>query len=267
MYKSKPERQRARNRKIRAIFGLALLISFSWPMAAFGQYISPSYKIEETFFGSGGEIDATSPSYRAQQGAGALGVGQTSSNSYDAFGGFITPNEPFLEMVVSNASVDFGELSDTAASSGAAQADACNCSFYVRTYNTSGYVVVTVSQPPTTTGGASLDPKTVLGVPSSDPTVEEFGINLVDNTSPNIGGNPVNVPDDSFADGQAASGYDTPDQFKYNVGDTVARSQATVGNPAIGQTNYTISYIAKRKTITEAGVHTMDHDLVVVATF
>jgi hypothetical protein len=247
------------------VFGIT--INFINVGLVYGQYSSPGYRIEETIFGSGGELDSASTNFRAQQGAGALGVGQTSSNNYDAFGGLITTNEPFLEMVVSNVSVDLGVLSDATTSSGAAQGGACNCSFYVRTYNTSGYIVVTVSQPPATNGGSVLDAKGTQGSPSADPNVEEFGINLRDNTAPNIGGDAVNVPDNSFADGQAASGYDIPDQFKYGVGDTLARSQATIGNPAIGQTNYTISYIAKANTVTPAGNHIMDHDLVVVATF
>lgn len=245
----------------------ALSLSGSHFSAAFAQYSSPNYKVEETIMGSGGELDASSTNFRAQQGAGALGVGQTSSNNFDAFGGFITTNEPFLEMFVANVDVDLGVLSDSTTSYGTAQGGDCNCSFYIRTYNTSGYIVVTASQPPTTNGGSVLDAKATQGVPSNDPNVEEFGINLRDNATPNIGADPVNVPDNSFADGQAASGYEIPDQFKYGVGDTIARSQATIGNPAIGQTNYTISYIAKANSVTPAGDHIMDHDLVVVATF
>lgn len=252
-----------------AFIASALLLSFGWAQQiAFAQYASPSYRVDEATFGSGGTLDSSSASYQAQQNLGSLGVGQTSSNNYDAFGGFITTNEPFLEMVVSNSSVDFGTLSDTVTSYGVAQGDACNCSFYIRTYNTSGYIVVTVSQPPSIVGGTgALDAKSVQGVPSSDPTVEEFGINLRDNTTPDIGVDPKNQPDDTFADGEAASGYEIPDQYKYSVGDTVARSQATIGNPAIGQTDYTITYMAKASNLTEAGLHTMNHDLVVVATY
>jgi hypothetical protein len=256
-----------RYQRVMAAILFGTVITSMYTPVAYGQYSSSNYKVEETIFGSGGELDASSTNFRAQQGAGALGVGQTSSNNFDAFGGFITTNEPFLEMVVSNIDVDFGVLSDSVTSYGSAQGGDCNCSFYIRTYNTSGYIVVTVSQPPTTNGGSVLDAKATQGVPSSDPTVEEFGINLRDNATPNIGADPANVPDNSFADGQAASGYEIPDQFKYGIGDTIARSQATIGNPAIGQTNYTLSYIAKASSITPAGNHIMDHDLVVVATF
>lgn len=228
---------------------------------------SPNYKVNEHQFGTGAETDINSSSYKARAGTGSLGVGNSSSANFDAVAGFITPNEPFLEMSVENLSIDLGTLSDLSTSYSAAQGGACNCSFYVRTYLSSGYTVVTASQPPTSEGGSVLDAKTTLGVPSTDQEVEEFGINLVDNASPNIGANPSNQPDNSFADGQAATGYSTVDQFKYNVGDVVARSQATPGNQAVGLTYYTVSYIAKRARLTQAGTYTMRHVLVAVPTY
>jgi hypothetical protein len=245
------------------VFAVPFLVTA--PISA--QYSSPNYKIDETFFGTGGEVDASSASYRSRQAAGSLGVGNTSSANYDLTAGFITPSEPFLEVFVTGATVDFGDLSESTTSTGEAKAGTCNCSFTVRTYLSSAYVVVTASQPPTSEGGAVLDAKTTLGVPSTDEDVEEFGINLVDNTSPNIGANPLNVPDNSFADGRAADGYNTVNQFKYVPGDVIARSPATVGNPAVGNTDYTIAYIAKKKKLTEAGVFRMSHDIVVVATY
>jgi hypothetical protein len=189
------------------------------------------------------------------------------SENYDAEAGFLTPADPFLEMVVTDQAVALGELPDTSYAYGSAQGGGCSCSFNVRSYLSESYVVLTVSDPPTNESGDTLDAKTTLGTPSSDPTVEEFGINLVDNTTPNIGANAVNVPDNTFADGKVATGYDTPDQFKYIVGDIIAQSPATAGNQAVGQTNFTISYIAKRKTFSEAGLYLMQHTIVVVATY
>ncbi len=255
--------------RIVAIFAAISCLTAAWPAwsKAVAQSSSSSYKIDEFQFGSGGELDATSGSYRAHSAVGGLGVGDFASTNYDGVGGYITPNEPFLEMLVTAATVDFGVLSDSIASSAAAQAGACNCSFTVRTYLTSTYSVLSLSDPPTNESGAVIDAKTTLGVPSTNQAVEEFGINLVDNSSPNVGVDPLNVPSGSLADGEAASGYGTPNQFKYAVGDTIARSQQTATNQAVGQTNYTISYIAKRRSLTEAGVYQMNHMLVVVPTF
>jgi hypothetical protein len=248
-------------------FTLVTVIS-TWSLNAFAQSSSTNYRIEESYFGTGGEVDASSTSYRSRQSTGSLGVGNTSSTNYDAVAGATTPSEPFLEMEVTGASVNFGTLSPSTTSYAAAQGGTCNCTFTVRTYLSSEYSVYTVSQSLTNESGDVLDPKTTQGAPSGDSSVEEFGINLVANTVPGtFGAGPVNEPDNTFADGQVATGYQTANQYKYGVGDIIARSQATAGNQAVGKTNYTISYIAKISNISEAGTYTMRHDLVVVPTF
>lgn len=231
------------------------------------QSSSTNYNVNEAFFGTGGEVDLNSSNFSAQGSAGALGVGNTSSPNYDAEAGFLTQNSAYLEMAVQNATVDFGTLETGSTSSGAAIGGACGCSFSVRTYISSQYVIYTISDPPTSENGDVLAAKGTQGAPSSDPDVEEFGINVVDNTSPNIGNDPFNFPDNTFADGEAAAGYDIADQFKYATGEIIARSQATPGESATGRTDYTVSYIAKRNAITPAGVYTMNHVLVVVPSY
>jgi hypothetical protein len=252
---------------IKLSFALLAVMILTQSGNTWAQFLSPNYRIEETYFGTGGELDASSTNYRARQSAGSLGVGDAASTNFRANGGFNTQSEPFLEMNIEAATVNLGILDPNTTSYGAAQAGTCNCSFSVRSYLSSEYVIVTASQPPTNESGDSLDAKTTLGVPSSNPSVEEFGINLVDNATPNIGANPSNQPDNSFADGRAASGYDTPDQFKYAVGDIIARSPLTSGNQGIGKTNYTISYIAKISNLTPAGNYIMKHDIIAVPAF
>lgn len=247
-----------------SLLGLLLAVIIFNGHLTNAQSSSGSYKVDEAYFGTGGDVNTGSGSYSAQQSAGGLGVGYTISTTYDANGGYLTQNHAYLEMEVTNAEVSFGTLSDTAASYGAAQAGTCSCSFSIRTYLSSNYAVYTLSDPPTSENNDILAAKSVLGAPSSDPSVEEFGINLVDNATPNIGANPFNDPSNSFADGESATGYDTPDQFKYGIGDMIARSAATGTNPATGKTDYTISYIAKRNSITPAGLFQMSHDLVVI---
>lgn len=254
------------------VFAMGILMA---PAFAWAQSSSANYKVEESYFGTGGEVDATSASYRSRQSAGSLGVGNTSSANYDAVAGFNTPSDPFLEVEITGATVDFGTLSPSAASYGAAQGGPCSCSFTVRTYLSSEYSVVNGSQPPTNENGETLQEKTATGAPSSDSGVEEFGINLVANTVPGaMGAVPVNNPDNSFADGQAfgdgpggARDYDDADQYAYGISDVIARSPATAGNQGVGKTAYTISYIAKPSSITEAGQYTMNHHIIVVPTF
>lgn len=245
---------------------MVIVVLASSPVAA-QTSSSPEYQTNEYMFGTGGEEDLSSDSYQGNASVGALGVGNSASANYDAMAGFLTPSEPFLEMVVTEQTVDLGDLSDATTSFGAAQGGGCSCSFNVRSYLSSDYVVLTVSQPPVNESGDGMAAKTTQAAPSSSPNTEEFGMNLVDNSSPNIGANPDNVPDGTFADGQAATGYQIPNQFKYAVGDIIARSPATPGNQAVGQTNYTISYMAKRNALTPAGHYQMEHVLVVVATY
>ena len=246
------------------------------PSIVLAQSSSTNYRIEETFFGTGGEVDATSTNYRSQQSAGSLGVGNTSSTNYDAVAGNITPNVPYLEMAITGPNINFGTLDPNTTSYATSQGGTCNCTFYVRTYLSSQYTVITVSDPPTNEAGIDFSGKATQGAPSGSTSVEEFGINLVANTSPGaFGANSVNVrqegasevQDNSFADGQAATGYEVANQFKYVAGNIVARSQATANNQAVGKTNYTISYIMKPSNTSRAGTYIMRHDLVAVPTF
>ncbi len=256
---------------------LTLLALVIFPVTAHSQSSSTNYRIEETFFGTGGEVDASSTNFRSQQSAGSLGVGNSSSANFDAVAGNITPNTPYLEMGVMGPSVTFsGNLDPTTPSYASPQGGACNCTFYVRTYLSSTYSIVSVSNPPTNESGFSFTGKSTQGAHSTNTNVEEFGINLVSNTAPGtFGANPVNVRDEggtfvqdnSFADGQPATGYETTNQYKYVAGDIIARSQATAGNQAVGQTNYTISYLMKPSNTTRAGTYIMRHVLVAVPTY
>jgi hypothetical protein len=114
------------------------------------------------------------------------------------------------------------------------------------------------------TSGAShtLTAKTTLGAPSIG--TEEFGINLVANTAPtSFGSNPSPQPDGTFATGQAATGYDTTNNFQYSQGAVIAESNAN----GWGLTNYTISFIANISVLTPAGAYSAAQDLVAVATY
>jgi hypothetical protein len=136
-------------------------------------------------------------------------------------------------------------------------------SFYVRAYINGSYAVYSLSSSPVSEGGAVINPLTSPTVPTAG--TEEFGFNLVDNATPNVGTDPVADPSTLFANGEAATDYDTPDSFKSLSGDIIARS-GSVGQ-AWGRTNFTISYIANISSITEAGSYEMDHDLVVAVTY
>lgn len=233
------------------------VLVFMSPVKAFAQVPSSSnYQVPESTFSTGSEIDANSASYNARATAGVLAIGLGESTNYSARPGFVTPDEEFLEFVVQTASVDLGTLSTSTTGSGTAN-------FYVRSYINGSYVVYTLSTAPSSEGGATLNP--LVAATTSTVGTEQFGINLVDNASPNIGVDPTPNPSTQFANGEASTGYETVDNYKYLVGDVIARSGAV--GPAWGRTDFTISYIANISSITEAGTYTMDHDIVVTATF
>lgn len=251
--------------KVGIIFLCGLLLAQS---TAWAQSTSPNYRVEESFFGTGGNVDTSSPSYRARQSTGDLGVGSSNSANFRANSGFDTPSEPFLEAAIEGPDVDLGTLSSTTTSYVASQGGSCNCTFFVRSYLSSQYVVYTMSPTLTNENGNTITAKSTQGAPTASPTVEEFGINLVANTVPGtFGANPANVPDNSFADGAAATGYQTANQFKYVPNDIIARSPATAGSQGVGRTDYTISYIAKVSNTTEAGVYRIRQNIVVAPTY
>lgn len=240
--------------------GLLPFFIMTFSGVAFAQYSSSHYQTNEVFFGSGGDNNQASANYNASVAAGALGVGKFSSANYQAYSGFLTPNEPFLEFGIDSTTADLGNLDPTTTVTGTAN-------FHVRAYVNSGYTVQTLSQPPSYTSGTkthTLAAMSTLG--SSSVGTEQFGINLVHNTSPaTFGTNPVPLPDSSYANGIAAPGYDTANQFKYVVGDIIAKTPS--GSSGWGLTDYTISYIANASIITPAGKYIMVHDLVAVATY
>lgn len=230
------------------------IISIALPDVVFAQYNSSNYRVDEVQFGTGGD-QTSSSSYQAQQNAGNLTGGQFSSSNYQIYGGFLTPNEEFLEVTVSPTSLDFGTLSDSTTATGTS-------GFTVRTYLNSSYVVYMLTDTLTSEGGATIDPMTSAG--SSTVGTEQFGINLVANTAPVAQGtDPAPFPDNTFAYGEAASGYDTANTYKFNKTDIIAQSNTN----GWGQTNFTVSYIVNVSPTTAAGLYTTVQNIVITATY
>ncbi len=228
------------------------------PSRVSAQSSSSNYSVQESAFSTGSELDASSANFSARVSAGDLGVGFSESGSFLAFAGPISPDEEYVELVVPAAVVDMGELTPGVAGTGTA-------TFTARAYLDSTYVIVSPRDPPTTAnGGATIDP--ITSAATHDPNVEQFGLNLVANTSPVAqGAVPSRLPVDDgfFAFGEAAPGYDTADNYQYNAGDIIARSVVR----GYGETQYTISYLMNITPITPAGQYTMEQDLVITGTF
>ena len=216
---------------------------------------SSNYSVQESSFQSGSDNNASSASYGARGSAGNLGVGIGESGSYQAYGGFITPDEEYVELVVPVQAVDMGVVDPGVPGTGSA-------TFSARAYLNDNYVIISNREPPTNESGDVIDPMTTATTVNT--AIEQFGMNLVANTSPVVqGAIPDPQPNGSFAYGEAAPGYNTPDNYQYNAGDTIARS-VTRG---YGETDYTISYVLNVTTITPAGLYRMEQDLIILATF
>ena len=239
----------------------ALAVTLATAPVYAAQSSSPNYEVNEVQFGPGGLLKGSSPNYQAQESLGSNVVGNATSPNYGVAGGFLTPNEPYLQMSTGGTNLDLGTLSSASASYG-------TTTFSVRTYIDSGYVVMSMSNPPTQEEGAAL--KALTSPTASSPGSEQFGINLVQNltscTNPapaNFGANPVPVPNSSFATGQAASGYNTCGLYKYHAGDVIAQSSGK----GWGETDFTISYLININSLSKAGHYSMVQDLVAVPTY
>lgn len=233
-------------------------------MAFAAQSSSPSYQVNDVFFGSGGELNAcsTGPTgYCAKQSVGELGVGKTCSTGptgYCAQAGFNTDRTPYLQFMVGSSSVDLGKLT-------AGTPVTATATFNVKAYLTDGYVVTTASDPPK---NGAYTMKTITSPYTVDTTKEQFGINLVTNSGcgsglpASFGANPVQKPDSTFSFGVAAAGYNTVCQFRYNKGDVIANSPKSSG-----ETDFTISYLFNTNNVTPGGTYTMNDVLVATGTY
>lgn len=85
----------------------------------------------------------------------------------------------------------------------------------------------------------------------------QFGMNLVANTTPFIGS-----AISGSGTGTASTGYNTANQFKFNSTDTVATSAGPTNN-----NTYTVSYIANVNNLTPAGAYSTDINYTATAKF
>jgi len=214
---------------------------------------SSNYRLDEAFIGPGGTVDSNSSGYNLQGSLGDLGVGEGESAGYNLLAGYTTDAAPTLIFRVNAVVLDLGVLS-------AGQTKTGTATFSAGSYNAEGYVIQTISEPPTSSGNPLSN---ITAATTSQTGTEQFGINLRANTAPtSFGADPLQIPDSSFSFGYAASGYDTANQYQYNQGDVIARS-----DQSSGVTDFTLSYIANITNTTPSGEYRMDHYLVATSTF
>jgi hypothetical protein len=124
----------------------------------------------------------------------------------------------------------------------------------VGTNGQTGYSI-TVSGTTLTSGGntiSALASQTAAAVGG-----EQFGINLRDNATPNIGSDP-----DGSGTGTATANYNTADQFRFVSGDSIASKSGSEDFR-----RFTASYIANIGSATEAGTYSTTLTYICTATF
>jgi hypothetical protein len=235
----------------------------------FQESCKAGYGVSGATFNAGGQYACDSHNLCANQTAGENAVGETCKSGAGYFcteAGFNTSN-PYIELLVTDTAVDAGVLTSTSTHVGTAR-------FSVKTYLAHGYAVTT-SSPGPKSGSHILDLMNPVSGLTSTLGKEQFGMNLVANDCPpdapgtgagsctgTFGHGPTQVPDNTFSFGDVASGYDTPNQYRYADEDTIANSSRSSG-----ETDFTISYLFNISNVTPAGEYTMNQSLVATSTF
>lgn len=229
-----------------------LLVSAPAALADDSTSNSSSYKATELQFGSASNQQNCSASYCAKASIGDMNAGASSSATKTAAFGKIEGSEPMLEVIVEPGASNLGILTTEHTASKTMEVQ-------VRNYLSSGYILQITGDPPKYAGHALATPTTPT---AATPGTEQFALNAADNSTPDIGAAPVQVPDGTFSFGTVEPDYSTPNRFKYISGDTIASS-----GKSSGRTDYTISMIVNVSNSTPAGHYQGDFSAVVIPTY
>ncbi len=229
---------------------VALLCVALIPLNAIAQSESTNYRLIESSIGSGSAIQSSSSNFQARESIGDIAVGNAASANFQVDSGAVTTNEPNLAVNIPVGDIIFPSFSAVIPS-------VTTATFSVLNYTSYGYVVQIIGTPPNNDG------YTIAPLTSNSPSVagtEQFGINLVANTSPaSVGANPFN---DVFGFGEASPNYGTPNEFRFVSGETIA-----LAPKSSGVTEYTISYLVNVAGLTPGGQYVSNQTLVITGTY
>lgn len=237
---------------------LSTLLCFGFAGSAVAdESSSNNYKINEVQIGGTGsdeEACSSGGNYCSRVSVGDLVVGSGKSDSYSAQFGSNTTAEPLLEVIVQAGTNDMGELDTNKTGTASAV-------IKVRNYLSNGYVVQLAGEAPSQ-GTHRLATMTIDCPCTSQPGAEQFGINLRENSSPEVGGNPVQVPNSGFAFGAPGENYNTSNLFYFAASDIIAGSSISSG-----QTEYTLSMVMNVSAATPGGRYNSSYAAVVVPVY
>lgn len=204
--------------------------------------------VESEFGNTSGE-ETCSDNYCTQVTVGDDGAANSSTSA--AFG-TADYSEPMLEMIVSSGTSSLGTLTTE-------HVGAKTMSVQIRNYETGGYMLQIIGDTPSY-GGHNLTPMTSRG--PSEPGTEQFGINVVANTTPAVGTNPKAQPSGTEDLGLLTTDYKVANQYKFVSGDTVALTTSNTGGA-----DYIVTMIVNIANNTPAGHYSGDFAAVVVPYF
>lgn len=215
---------------------------------------SPNYEASETEFGAGAALETCSGEYCASATIGSIG-GNTSSENFMASFSELNKDdeEPLLELMIEPGESDLGKLDiDRTATR--------TMMLHVRSHFAGGYTVQIVGSPPSFEGYMLASP---LEPVASLIGTEQFGINVVANSEPQVGADPVSTEQDKeIVQAVASEKYGTPNKFAYINGDIVARTKSESS-----QIRYTVSMIVNVAGTTPAGHYSGDFSAIVTPVF
>lgn len=227
------------------LFGSLLAIAY-----ADSSLQSAHYHLDESVLGGGGLIQSNSDNFQSTESLSDTAIGNSSSTNFQVEAGSKTTPDPTLSFGITNADADFTDFSPAAAAT-------ATSTFQVLNYTSYGYVVQILGDPPSN-GNHVISAMTATDV--SRPGMEQFGINLVHNTSPIAFG--ADPDHGQFGVGSATADYGTANDFRYVEGETIASAPKSSG-----LTTYTISYIVNVTSITPGGSYTSNQELVCTGTY
>ncbi len=245
---------RQRLRVKQTVWLLLLALFLGVPVAATDVPSSNNYRFDESSIGTSSLLESSSTNFKASTGAGDTAVGGSGSTNFQTESGSKTTPDPNLTFSMTSSAANFGTFSPAAAQTAIT-------TFSVINYTSFGYVVQVAGTPPSY-GTHQIDTMSANAV--SQPGVEQFGINLVANTSPSsFGANPQNgIIPNNFGFGVATPNYATPNEFRYVSDETIAQAPKSSG-----KTDYTISYLVNVAALTPGGTYGTDQALIVTGTY
>jgi len=237
-------------RRLAKLLAMATCFAGIGTSAVWAVSSSPNYQVTETEFGATSANETCSGQYCARASIGDVTGGSDSKSSgSSATFGSITSDEPLLEVIVDPGESNLGTLTTE-------QTATKTMVVRIRNYLSNGYVLQITGNAPKYGNHTLATPSTPT---ASDPGTEQFALNAADNSTPNVGASPVQVPSNEFSFGEVEDDYKTANLFQYISGDVVARS-----TQASGQTDYTISMIVNISNATPAGHYSGDFSAVVI---